>query len=82
VNARVTEALARDPEAARLLEVLDACDWNQARAAVRLGISRRTLVSRLSAYGLTRKRTPTPDPPLDPTLHLDPDPDRDVDPDP
>jgi DNA-binding NtrC family response regulator len=81
VNARVTEALARDPEAARLLEVLDACDWNQARAAVRLGISRRTLVSRLSAYGLTRKRTPPPDPTLHPTptLHLDPDPDPDAD---
>jgi two-component system response regulator AtoC len=57
VSARVTEALARDPDAARLLAVLDACDWNQSRAAIELGMSRRTLVSRLSAYGLTRKRT-------------------------
>ena len=57
VSARVTEALARDPDAARLLAVLDACDWNQSRAAIELGISRRTLVSRLSAYGLTRKRS-------------------------
>jgi len=57
VSARVSEVLARDPEAAHLLEVLDACDWNQTRAAVTLGISRRTLVSRLSAYGLTRKRS-------------------------
>jgi DNA-binding NtrC family response regulator len=57
LSARVSEAIARDPEAARLLQVLDACDWNQTRAAVTLGISRRTLVSRLSAYGLTRKRT-------------------------
>ena len=57
VSARVTDALARDPEAARLLAVLDACDWNQTKAAVELGVSRRTLVSRLSAYGLTRKRT-------------------------
>jgi transcriptional regulator with PAS, ATPase and Fis domain len=56
VTARVTEALARDPEAARLLAVLDACDWNQTKAAIELGVSRRTLVSRLSAYGLTRKR--------------------------
>jgi transcriptional regulator with PAS, ATPase and Fis domain len=56
LSARVTEALARDPEAARLLAVLDACDWNQTKAAVQLGVSRRTLVSRLSAYGLTRKR--------------------------
>jgi DNA-binding NtrC family response regulator len=58
VSARMTEALARDPEAANLLAVLDACDWNQTKAAKKLGISRRTLVSRLSAYGLTRKRTP------------------------
>jgi transcriptional regulator with PAS, ATPase and Fis domain len=57
VSARVTEALTRDPEAARLLAVLDACDWNQTKAAIELGVSRRTLVSRLSAYGLTRKRT-------------------------
>jgi two-component system, NtrC family, response regulator AtoC len=57
VSARLTEAHARDPEAARLLAVLDACDWNQTRAALELGVSRRTLVSRLSAYGLTRKRT-------------------------
>jgi DNA-binding NtrC family response regulator len=56
VSARVTEVMARDPEAARLLAVLDECDWNQTRAASRLGISRRTLVSRLSSYGLTRKR--------------------------
>jgi two-component system response regulator AtoC len=57
VSARVTDELARDPDAARLLAVLDECDWNQTKAAARLGVSRRTLVSRLSAYGLTRKRT-------------------------
>jgi DNA-binding NtrC family response regulator len=56
VSARVVDALARDPEAARLLAVLDGCEWNQTKAANELGISRRTLVSRLSAYGLTRKR--------------------------
>ena len=56
VSARVSEVLARDPEAARLLAVLDECDWNQTRAASKLGVSRRTLVSRLSSYGLTRKR--------------------------
>jgi DNA-binding NtrC family response regulator len=59
VRARLTETLASDPQAARLLAVLDSCDWNQTRAALELGISRRTLVSRLSAYGLTRKRTPS-----------------------
>jgi DNA-binding NtrC family response regulator len=57
VSARVTDELARDPEAARLLAVLDECDWNQTKAAEKLGVSRRTLVSRLSAYGLTRKRS-------------------------
>jgi len=56
VSARVTDDLARDPQAARLLAVLEACEWNQTRAAAKLGVSRRTLVSRLSAYGLTRRR--------------------------
>jgi DNA-binding protein Fis len=37
--------------------VLDECEWNQTKAAAKLGVSRRTLVSRLSAYGLTRKRS-------------------------
>ncbi len=57
VPAEVTTALARDPEAARLLAALDTCDWNQTKAATLLGISRRTLVTRLTAYGLTRRRT-------------------------
>jgi two-component system response regulator AtoC len=57
VSARVDELVARDPEAAKLLAALDACGWNQARTATTLGVSLRTLVSRLSAYGLTRKRT-------------------------
>jgi two-component system response regulator AtoC len=48
--------LARDPEAAKLLAALDECAWNQTQAAAKLGVSRRTLVSRLTAYGLTRKR--------------------------
>jgi two-component system, NtrC family, response regulator AtoC len=56
VSARVADVLARDPEASRLLAALDECDWNQTKAAAKLGVSRRTLVSRLTAYGLTRKR--------------------------
>lgn len=56
-RARVDELVARDPEAAKLVAALDACGWNQARTAAKLGVSLRTLVSRLSIYGLTRKRS-------------------------
>jgi DNA-binding NtrC family response regulator len=43
-------------EQARILRVLEECDFNQTRAAERLGVSRRTLVSRLASYGWTRPR--------------------------
>jgi two-component system response regulator AtoC len=56
LGARVAEAITRDPEVGHLLAVLGACNWNQTRAAVELGLSRRTLVARLSEHGLTRKR--------------------------
>ncbi len=45
-------------ERARIVAALERCEWNQTAAAKLLGVSRRTLVSRLSEYGLTRKRTP------------------------
>ena len=45
-----------DTERARVLAALDSCDGNQTRAAEMLGISRRTLVSRLTEYGLTNPR--------------------------
>jgi len=35
---------------------LDACGGNQTRAAKMLGISRRTLVQRLDAYGVPRPK--------------------------
>jgi two-component system response regulator AtoC len=43
-------------ERQRLLDALGECAGNQSRAAKRLGISRRTLVTRLEAYGLPRPR--------------------------
>jgi two-component system response regulator AtoC len=47
-----SEATERD----RILDALAACAGNQTRAAVVLGISRRTLVSRLSTLALPRPR--------------------------
>jgi two-component system response regulator AtoC len=44
-------------ERARILEALERCDGNQSEAARRLGIPRRTLVSRLTELGRTRRRT-------------------------
>ncbi|MBS2020064.1 MAG: sigma 54-interacting transcriptional regulator [Deltaproteobacteria bacterium] len=53
--------LRRDVEAferARIVEALAAADGNQARAAELLGLPLRTLVKRLSRYGLTRAKRP------------------------
>jgi len=46
----------RDIERNRILEALDRTSGNQTLAAALLGISRRTLVYRLTALGLTRNR--------------------------
>ena len=45
-----------DAERERILAALEQCVGNQTRAAELLGISRRTLVSRLSEYNLPRPR--------------------------
>jgi two-component system response regulator AtoC len=46
----------QDHEKERIIQALDRCDGNQTRAAEMLGISRRTLVARLTEYGLPRPR--------------------------
>jgi two-component system, NtrC family, response regulator AtoC len=43
-------------ERARVLAALKECDGNQTHAAKLLGVSRRTLISRIEAYGLPRPR--------------------------
>ena len=45
-----------DFERQRILDVLERCGGNQTHAAETLGISRRKLVGRLQAWGLTRPR--------------------------
>ena len=39
-----------------MLDALEKCDGNQTKAAELLGVSRRTLVTRLQNYGMTRSR--------------------------
>ncbi|XYH94930.1 sigma 54-interacting transcriptional regulator [Sorangium sp. So ce1128] len=43
-------------ERQRILEVLAACAGNQTQAAAALGMSRRTFISRIDAYGIPRPR--------------------------
>jgi DNA-binding NtrC family response regulator len=55
----VAAGLREEREAAERRAVVDALEktgGNQTRAAELLGVSRRTLVSRLQEYGLTRAR--------------------------
>ena len=56
-GARLRQDLATF-ERQRIVEALDRCAGNQTKAAQLLGISRRTLVTRLKEYALPRPRKP------------------------
>jgi DNA-binding NtrC family response regulator len=47
--------LTKEQERAHIVAALEACGGNQTRAAEMLGLARRTLVSRLREFGLTRR---------------------------
>ncbi len=55
-SARSLKGEMVDLERKRIIEALEKCGGNQTAAAELLGMSRRTLVSRLSAYELPRPR--------------------------
>jgi DNA-binding NtrC family response regulator len=55
-SSRSAAASAADDEKQRIIDALDRCGGNQKEAAKVLGISRRTLVYRLDAFGLPRPR--------------------------
>jgi two-component system response regulator AtoC len=53
---------AQRAERARIVGALVACHGNQTRAAEGLAMSRRTLVAKLTTYGIPRPRSPRRDP--------------------
>ena len=57
LRRRLSDILdAEGPERARIEEALLRCGGNQSKAAALLGVSRRTLVSRIVEYGIRRPR--------------------------
>ena len=56
-NVLKLRARMHELERERIREALERCAGNQTQAAELLGISRRTLVTRLTQYGLPRPRS-------------------------
>jgi DNA-binding NtrC family response regulator len=55
-DVRPVRSELRDIERGRIIEVLARCHGNQTQAAKLLGMSRRTLVTRLGQFNLPRPR--------------------------
>ncbi|MGH9542552.1 MAG: sigma-54-dependent transcriptional regulator [Terriglobales bacterium] len=55
----VTERAARAVEGALLLRTMEACRWNKAKAAERLGVAYKTLLTKIHAHGLNRAADPS-----------------------
>jgi transcriptional regulator of acetoin/glycerol metabolism len=49
-----------DVERGHILRVLEACEWNQTRAAKALGIDRVTLYNKIKKYGFRKANAAMP----------------------
>ncbi len=57
-GARVLNVNRADANRVNILRILEENDWNIARVSRELGVTRRTLYMRLTAFGIARKKVP------------------------